>query len=331
MNRAKIDVAALLAEIRGLAVEQAARAWPQLGALVDGALSLPLGPFALLPVCTGIACGASLDLLKPAAACVSLAALALRIVDDCADGDNPHALYVDNGLGRTVNAAAALSMVALQELTQLPFPVPQTPHSPPQSYPVLPMSVGDAYLQAFLQVCAGQDGDLRAEVQTLEEYCALVEAKTVAAYRFAAWLGGRCAGSEESVLLRAATCGMHLGWMMQMLDDIEALWFPGGPSDLALGRLTFPPLYGLTMSHGTVDHTAVDELAALCQAPPFAEARIRQLLDEMGVRPLLMSHALDHRDAALASLASPLLPLGRDLLQHWLNWVLRDGERLLGS
>jgi len=108
------------------------------------------------------------------------------------------------------------------------------------------------------------------------------------------------------------------------LDDIEALWFAIGPSDLALGRLTFAPLYGLTL-----DHPAAATLAMLCRTLPLDEMRIRALLDEMGVRRELMGHALDHRDQALAALAPPLLPLGRELLEHWLNWVLRDGERLL--
>src|SRR4051794_15383818 len=152
---AHFDVAALLAAIRRQAVAQAANAWPQLGLLVDNSLSSPLAPFALLPVCTGLACGSKVEILKPIAANVALAALALRIIDDCADGDNPHAIHLATGIGSAINSAAALSMTAMQGLTQLPFPTAKTFHStlppaPNGSITHLPLNIGDAYLHAYL-------------------------------------------------------------------------------------------------------------------------------------------------------------------------------------
>jgi geranylgeranyl pyrophosphate synthase len=252
--------------------------------------------------------------LTPVAAAVTLAAFSLRVFDDCADMDNPHALYLESGLGRATNAAAALSMVALQALLRTPFPVGNAP------------AAFDSYLQSFVQVCAGQDLELRGVPQSLEEYCAAVQAKTVAAYEFAAWVGARRVTANETLLARCAACGAHIGWMVQMLDDIEALWFADGPNDLEIGRLTFPLLFGLRL-----DHPAAAALAALSTEPPYDVPRICVLLDEMEVRRHLMSHALDHRDQALAALGLPLAPAGEAALKQWFDWMLRDGERLLGA
>jgi geranylgeranyl diphosphate synthase type I len=253
-------------------------------------------------------------MLTPVAAVVVVAALALRIVDDCADGDNPHALYHRIGTGRAVNAATALAMAALQGLRAIPFPTGEAPFAQEQ------------FMQAFLRVCAGQDHEMIQRPESLDDYCTIVQAKTVAAFEFAAWVGARRAVADEMLLARCQGCGTHLGWMIQMLDDIEALWFPDGPSDLSLGRLTFPVLYGLTL-----DHPAATTLATLCRDAPYDVPRMNALLDEMEVRRHLMSHALDHRDQALVALAAPLASSGRTLLEHWLNWLYRDGARLLGK
>lgn len=319
MKNAEANFGSVLATIRRQAVALAAAAWPDLGALVDASLSEPLAPFALLPVCTALACGGKAETATPVAAAVMVAALALRIVDDCTDGDNPNALYLKIGTGRALNAAAALSMVALQALHRCSFP-------PGNSLAGNTPTPLDGYLNAFLRVCAGQDQELQLAPQNLDDYCAIVQAKTVAAYEFAAWVGARCVTADETLLARCQACGNHLGWMVQMLDDIEALWFADGPSDLALGRLTFPVLYGLMLDHG-----GVPLLASLCQETPYDVPLICALLDEMEVRPHLMAHALDHRDQALAMLGAPLIPAGRDALQHWLNWTYRDGARLMGK
>jgi geranylgeranyl diphosphate synthase type I len=314
MNAVELDIGALLATIRQQAVALAGIAWPELGEVVEASLPQPLPPFALLPLCTGLARGGKPDALTPVAAAVVVAVLALRIVDDCADYDNPHALFHRTGIGRAVNAASALAMAALHGLLAIPFPAGET------------LLVQEQYIHSFLRVCAGQDREMVQPPQSLDDYCAIVEAKTVAAFEFAAWVGAASVTSDETLLMCCQSCGSHLGWMIQMLDDIEALWFPNGPSDLALGKLTFPVLYGLTL-----DHPAVSALATLCNAASYDELRICARLDEMEVRRHLMGHALDHRDEALAALGEPLDPTGRMLLEHWLNWVYRDGARLLGT
>jgi geranylgeranyl diphosphate synthase type I len=314
MSQPNLDLPVVLADIRRQAVAIAQRAWPELGVILDDILPDPMEPFALIPICTGIACGANMDGLTPLAAVIVVAAYALRIVDDCADEDDPSALHLSIGDGRAVNAAVALSTAASYELFRSPFPVGRK------------AILLDEYHQAFLRICEGQDQDMRGFARSLPEYCTIVQAKTVAAFEFAALAGASLATDDAAAIQRCRTCGAQLGWMIQMLDDIEALWFPDGPSDLSGGRLTFPVLYGLT-----IDHPALPMLQELSSADVYDTTRICSVLDQMNVRRRLMTHALDHRDAALAALDPPLLPAGRAILQLWLDWLLRDAGRLLGN
>jgi geranylgeranyl pyrophosphate synthase len=235
-------------------------------------------------------------------------------MDDCADEDNPHALYRAIGPARAINTATALTTAALRSLLHAPIGTARRTR------------LLDGYLAAFLQVCRGQDQEFRGLAQSLSDYCTIVQAKTVAAFEFAALAGAYVATDDEAALDQCRACGVHLGWMIQMLDDIEALWFPDMPGELHHERQTFPVLVGLSLDH----HPAALRLRQLYSADHFDAEQIRAVLDDMGVRRHLMSHALDHRDRALAALGPPCQPEGRALLQLWLDWLYRDGQRLLG-
>lgn len=314
MSLSLLELPEVLAEVRRQAIALAHASWPELGSMLDEILPDPMEPFALLPICTGVACGAAVETLVPLAAIIVVGAYALRIVDDVADEDDPDALHLSIGAGRAINGALALSMAASHALLALPM-------APDRKEILL-----NDYHQAFLTICEGQDQDMRGLADSLPDYCAVVQAKTVAAFEFAALAGARIATDNAAAIEKCRACGKALGWMIQILDDIEALWFPDGASDLGLGRLTFPVLYGLTMQH-----PATPTLQRLCSERVYDTYKIRSVLDQMGVRRYLVSHALDHRDAALAALASPLQPEGRALLQLWLDWLLRDAERLMGD
>jgi geranylgeranyl diphosphate synthase, type I len=306
-----LNLAEVLAQVRHQAVALSQAAYSELGAIVDAALPDPLDPLALLPIATGLACGATIGALIPVSAAVMLMAVALRIVDDCADQDNPHALHPLIGSGRAMNAAFALSAVIACTLSQV---------QPPGDRLV------DDYFSACLQICQGQDQDIRHLAQTLPEYEQIVLRKTVAAYEFAAHAGAAIGTDNPEAIAACRRCGTHLGWMIQILDDIEALWFPDGPSDLACGRFTFPILHGLA-----IDHPQVPQLRQHCSNPHPAPAPICTLLDQMEVRLRLMTQALDHRDSALSALSALPQSAGLDVLRVWLSWLLRDGDRLIAS
>ena len=185
----------------------------------------------------------------------------------------------------------------------------------------------DNYFSSFLQVCQGQDNDINRSVSTLVEYEEVVKRKTVAAYEFAAVVGARAASADSTTIDLCAQCGEHLGWMVQILDDLEALWFPVMENDPEIERLTFPVLLGLT-----IDHPNAQTLERLYRAKEYDRPRICALLDEMNVRTRLMNLALDHRDKAIEILEHDSFnPEGGAILKLWLDWLMRDGTRLLES
>jgi geranylgeranyl pyrophosphate synthase len=298
------NLTSVLADIRGRAVAMARGGFPDLGELVGRLLPDPLKPVALLPVAAGMAAGGKPQDLIDSAAVIVLAGVSMRAIDDLADLDNPRALHLSIGAGRAMNLAMALSAVVARELAGSPLL--------------------DAHLRSILTICQGQDRDMRREVSSLAEYKEIVKLKTVAAYELAAASGARAVTADEEVIDLCSRSGRHLGWMAQMLDDIEALWFPAPGTSAAIETRTFPVLLGLT-----IDHPSARELKAALREEELDRARICSLLDEMSVRTRLMSLALDQRDHAMAALGSPLKPEGSALLKLWLDWLLRGGERLV--
>lgn len=312
MNELSIDLKEVLADTRMQAVAAAEGGWPELGRLMDSILPDPLNSFALLPVATGRAVGGKISKLTHIAAVVTLIDVSLRIVDDCADQDRTNALYLSVGIGPAMNYAMALNAVAGRELLGARFPAGGLGW------------LNGYYFSSFLEVCRGQDYDLNQRVATLEEYQEIVRLKTIAAYRFAAGVGAQVASSDISSITLCSKCGEHLGWMAQILDDIEALWFPLTVNIREVEKKTFPVLLGMT-----IDHPNAKRLDQLFDAEAYDRNQVCELLDEMGVRTRLVNAALDHRDAALKTLNEPHNPEGKRILKLWLDWYLRDGARLL--
>ncbi len=307
-----LNLLGLLDEIRCQAIDWAKHGWVDLGSIVDEILPEPLDPSALLPIATGSACGTDRDLSIRLSAAMVLIALVLRIVDDSADRDNPDALYRSVGVDRSLNAALSLSAIVTHQLLRLPL----LPHRHDRLL--------DHYFHSLMQVCSGQDQDIRHLSTQLSGYRKVVNAKTVSAYKFAAASSAYVGTDDVDKISKCEACGSSLGWMIQILDDIEAMWFPDGPSDLLCGRLTFPVFYGFSL-----EVPQSQDLKRLCLDPRLNHTEILALLDEMQVRASLIQLALDYRDQALDSLGSPMHPIGQQMLETWLNWLWRDGKRLL--
>ncbi|MCA6598200.1 MAG: polyprenyl synthetase family protein [Pseudanabaena sp. M046S1SP1A06QC] len=312
MIESEIDCKQILSDIRMSAIAIAQREWLELGALVSNTLPNPLNPMILLPVATGTAVGGKSIALIDVAAIILLADLSLRIIDDCADRDNHHALYTSIGVGRSINYAIALNTLVIRELFNLKIPTQKL------------ASLTSGYFDSFLKVCQGQDQDIKTTVESLSEYEEIVKLKTLPAYEFAAFVGAQMVSKDRNLIELCSTCGVHLGWMTQILDDIESLWFPTTKNRLKEERMTFPILFALKIDHPT--SKLLEEQNAL-QA--YDRLRVCDLLDEMGVRTRLMNLALDHRDRAIMLLESCVNPIGSKILGLWLDWLWRDGESFL--
>ena len=315
MTKTLLNLKGTLEDVRNYSIKLVKKDWSDLGSDMDYLMANPMDPMALLPVATGSSYGAKLDDLIHVASIVSLAGTALRIFDDCADKDSTNALYLSTGIGRAIHVATGLSMIATRSILQMPIPIDRR------------NNFIDDYFHAFLQVCKGQDRDIDCIASTLSEYQQVVREKTIAAYEFAAIAGTYMATSDSYAMTCSKECGAHLGWIQQILDDMEAFWFPDGSNDVSDKEYnTFPVLYGLSLND---PHVA--NLQLLCSSNERDSDQIRAILDKMDVRRKLMTLALNHRDHAISILESAPHPGCHEILRHLLDWQFRDGDRLLGN
>ncbi len=311
MYELKLDLANILVQIRKRLVSVVEEEWQELGGVINNSLADPLQPTAILPIVTGIAAGGNIDDLIPVAASINLLSLSLRIVDDCIDMDKPNAFHVSFGVGRATNYAMALNAIAVREFMKFNLPSNKLEE------------LLDYYFQSFIQVCQGQDRDSHP-VNTLDEYQEIVKFKTLRAYQFLTTIGSYLSSSDANIITFCSQCGMHLGWMIQILDDIEALWFPVVENIREVEKKTFPVLLGLT-----INHPNTKKLRDLFDRKEYDRIQICNLLDEMDIRARLMNIALNHRDKAIEIIEQLPNPDGGKILNVWLDWFLRDGKQLL--
>jgi len=312
MTTLSIDLTKLLSQIREHTVKLCHESWNELGLMMNSTLPDPLGPMVLLPIASGFAVRGQYPYLVRIASCVLLISTALEIIDDCADLDKSDALLETIGIGPSVNFAFALNTIATREL-----------YSISQKNPQFASLIGE-YFQAFLMVAQGQNDDMKLGVTTLYEYEAVVRNKTVAAYEFAMTSGALISNADPKEFQQIQQCGRHLGWMIQILNDIEGLWFPNR-NDVVEMR-TFPVFYGASL-----DHENAERLREIIFNKKVSRKEVCGLLDGMDIRMRLLSLALNHRDKAIELLGGKFNPEGQAILSIWLDWVLRDGERLLGA
>lgn len=302
-----------LAAVRSVVVSAAPSFWPEFGQVLDELLPAPLPPYVMIPLAMTRAAGGTLQQGVPFAAAWTLIGTGVRILDDCADQDSPRAVHVERGMGRALNLGTAMLTLAGLMLRQLPA------HQG---------SIFDDYLFTSMRVWAGQDRDMRGGLMTGAEYLRLVDDKTGCAFAFAASAGARMATNDEGIAEHCRRSGHHVGVMLQLLDDLEACWFPESQSDLAQGKLTFP--IWLALEQDTPESA---ELRALVQAPAPAvqEARILELLDALDIRRAMLWAALDERDRALDAIGMCHEPEGRALLQIYMDHVFRDVTEMLAG
>ncbi|HEY7029686.1 MAG TPA: polyprenyl synthetase family protein [Thermomicrobiales bacterium] len=277
----------LLPRVRSYVREHLPPDWPQLATALHGIVEAPLGPLATLPLAGCAAAGGDPVQAVPASAAWVAFNVAMRVLDDVEDQDRPTALWTEIGVPRAVNYGVAAYMLGHELLARAPWPATRY------------REIGRAFLHASLQIAAGQDRDLRAPPGTLDEYWQAIEARN--AYSVACLAGALCATEDATILAACRRFGHHAGLALQILDDLEGIWHPLGQGDLAMGKVTLPVVYGLS-----IEHPRRDELAAVVNRGRLAaEApRVREILDGIAARDFLIWAALQERARALSALAS---------------------------
>lgn len=286
--------------------------WGELGHLAHEILPNPLEPSSLLPMAACEAAGGERGRALAMCAAWTLIGASVRILDDCADADNPSGLDRAIGAGRAMNIATALMTQATGQLLMLPVP-------PKRRDRILSLFVASS-----MRVWAGQDRDMRGGIENLSEYLTLVNDKTGVGFAAACGAGTLCATDREADIVASYRCGLQIGTLLQLLDDIEALWAPDGPSDWCIGKTTYPVLAAIERSP-----EAGREIRALLKRGDRAEteAQLLAVLDQLDMRRVTLAVALEHKRIAIRELEAVSEAEQCGLMRGILDWVTRDIQR----
>jgi geranylgeranyl pyrophosphate synthase len=265
-------------------------------------------PLALLAVWSYSAAGGCQgERALPAAAAWRCLHTAGKLLND-ASGYRSSPLLAGEPVQSVLNAGVSLIFLSQAILSQA------TANGIPN---VAAQALQAAFARAGLYAAAGQQERLvREETLSWQDYQAVTAMRSGSPLALATRAGallcwGECLdqdGAKDTMpayVEDLAEYGHHLGMMLQLADDLHGIWRPDGRSDLALGRRTWPLLYGEMLA--TPEQRA--RLLALAQRAlkdPEAENALRELLVELDV-PLAMVLAGDEQrryaEAALEPLA----------------------------
>ena len=165
--------------------------------------------------------------------------------------------------------------------------------------------------RACVQVCEGQFLDIAFESRTdvtTDRYRAMAAKKTGALFSAAAAGAAMLATDDQTVREAMARFGDAFGQAFQAHDDVLGIWASTERTgkvemnDLTKRKKTLP----VVLAFERASPRTRERLAALFEAPAPLSAesveQIREILDELGVRPLIESEIESQRSRALHAL-----------------------------
>lgn len=162
-----------------------------------------------------------------------------------------------------------------------------------------------------VRVCEGQFLDISYESRTdvtAERYRNMAARKTGALFAASVQAAGLLATDDTSVHEQLGRFGMEFGHSFQAHDDLQGIWGTSERTgkvemnDLTKRKKTLP----VALAFEKASPKARAELDALfghaAPLPPESVERVKAILDELDIRPLIEREVAQHRDRALATL-----------------------------
>lgn len=295
------------AAIEEIGREECASSLPS--ALLDWVIdALHCSPFLRLPLLCCQATGGDQAHAVLVAAAWHTLHCAAHLLDDVED----RAVGLSLDPARVVNWATALIFVAQLSLIRLArWELPAT----------RVLALSETFHAASLRVCAAQDADLAARLEeglSLDDYWRIAEAKGGEPLALACRAGAMLGSNEQTEIDIYATFGYHLGLLVQLGDDLRALWTPRGQGDLVTSWRTLPVVYAFSAASPEVRGQLCsllrhipDDPAALCE--------FRALLADQGALHYLTVQAGTQYHLAREALLSVARPT---VAQHELLQLL---------
>ncbi|MCD1258171.1 polyprenyl synthetase family protein [Paenibacillus athensensis] len=185
-----------------------------------------------LTLCCGGMLGGDLDRLFSAAAHVELLMLALDIVDDVQDQDNPDKPWMQCQPAYALQAILAFITASVSEIAG----------SRPAQLPRL--------LRFIAQAISGQQRDLNHSVQTEADYIVMIQEKSASLMNVAVAMGYLQAAEPPApeTVARLDELAQYVGIVAQLKNDTRDLLRPDLKNDLLHKKKTLPVLFLLQHS-----------------------------------------------------------------------------------
>ena len=253
----------------------------------------------LFPLAACLAAGGTVQQALPVAASWSLYLLAGRIFDDLVDDDgDDRSLFVGDDPPSPLSACLFAVNAATSALSHL---------DDPAAY----RDIATAFSRIAALAVKSENVQPPLSSVSVESYFETIAAKTGGVFAMAAWAGGRLATADIEMLNALHEYGLHVGMMIQILDDCVDL-----KTDLMNQVWTLPLIYGLSQT----DHPRYEQLTRLiAQQRPTLEWADRVADTLVGMNAVSWCYHLGevHRQQAVAAIAS--LPSYNELLMYYVT------------
>jgi geranylgeranyl diphosphate synthase type I len=219
------------------------------------------------------------------------------------------------GVGQAINAGDALFAAAHLPLYGL---------SSSGVAANLTLRLLEAFDRMTIDIVEGQTMDLGFEARpdvSPGEYLEMIEGKTAAIVRFAAWAGALLAGADEAAVSRWAEFGLELGLGFQIRDDLLGIW--GTPEETGKAaaddvrrRKQSLPILMLRERLDADERAMLNRLYSATNVDDLGVAEVLALLEREAVRPDLEAEIAGYHDRATAALLAAAQPGSNPARDH---------------
>jgi len=244
-----------------------------------------------LPLLICLGAGGDVAPVIPVVSAWHLLYCAAHLLDDVADG-----APLPWEPAWAVNAAVTLIFLAQTSLTAL------RQH---QIKAERILALVEMFNSASIRIALGQASDLACDTQplTLNNYWRMAGAKSGECFALAGRAGAMMGNGEPNVIDTYAAFGYHLGLLVQLGDDLRALWQPRHRGDLATIARTLPFVYAQSTASSEM-HTRLRALACRASDEPAALTELQSVLADMGALHYLALQAGWQRHLASQALCA---------------------------
>ena len=205
------------------------------------------------------------------------------------------------GVGQAINAGDALfaaSHLPFFRLTEAGVPA------------TLVLRLLEAFDRMTIAIVEGQTLDLgfegRPDVHP-EAYLRMIEGKTAAIVRYAAWAGALLGGADDGTAARFAAFGLALGLGFQVRDDALGIWGAPAetgkaPADDIRRRKQSLPILLLRERASEAETAEIDALSAAPEVSAEEVARVLAMLERHRVRDSVEARVAAYHDQARVAL-----------------------------